>query len=114
MHQLFVLFCCSQFIIVGVVKDAPVYSKLQDDQIRLLDVIETINDTPCHKLLLPDVDLQERFEHSIEERERIKLVLNRCISLPPVSRPLAVGRQNIFNSSLYTDGVNSPQFQQRN
>jgi hypothetical protein len=83
---------CSQFIIVGVVRDTPAYSKLQDDQIRLLDVIETVNDTPCHKILLPDMDLQERFEHSVDERESIQLELNRCIALPPVSKPLSVGR----------------------
>ena len=82
----------TQFIIIGVVKDAPVYSKLQDDQIRLLDVIETVNGTPCHKILLPDMDLQERFEHSIDEREHVTLELNRCIALPPVSRPLSIGR----------------------
>ena len=68
------------------------YSKLQDDQIRLLDVIETVNDTPCHKLLLPDMDLQGRFEHSIDERESVKLELNRCIALPPVSKPLSFGK----------------------
>ena len=83
---------CTQFIIVGVVKEAPVYSKLQGNQIRLLDVIETVNDTPCHKLFLPNMDLQERFEHSIEERDRVKLVLNSCIALPPISSPLSFGR----------------------
>ena len=55
-------------------------------------MIETVNDTPCHKLLLPDMDLQERFEHSIDERETVKLELNHCIALPPVSQPLSTGR----------------------
>jgi hypothetical protein len=82
----------TQFIIVGVVKDASVYSKFQDDQIRLLDVIETVNDTPCDRIFLPNMDLQERFEHSIEEREHVTLKLNRCIALPPVSSALSFGR----------------------
>ena len=59
-------------------------------------MIETINDTPCDKLFLPHVDLQERFEHSIDDRGRIKLVLNHCIALPPISRPLAVGKLIFF------------------
>ena len=90
----------TQFIIVGVAKDTAVYSKLQDDQIRLLDVIETVNDTPCHRIFLSNMDPQERFEHSIEERGRVKLVLNRYIALPPVSRPVAVGRL-IFSDQEY-------------
>ena len=68
------------------------YTQVQGDQIRIFDVIETVNDTPCHKILLPEMDLQERFEHSIEERACVKLELNRCIALQPVSSPLAFGR----------------------
>ena len=85
------------------------YSKLQDDQIRLLDVIETVNGTPCHKLVLPDMDLQERFEHSIDEREHVTLELNRCIAIPPVSRPLSIGRLVNQIVIMFTD-INIPFF----
>ena len=81
-----------QFIVIGVVKDTPVYTQVRNDQIRIFDVIESVNDTPCHKIFLPGMDVQERFEHSIQERVCVKLELNHCITLPPVSSPLAFGK----------------------
>ena len=55
-------------------------------------MIETVNGTPCHELFIPDMGLQERFEHSVDKCERVKLELNHCIALPPVSKPLSIGR----------------------
>ena len=107
MHKININFTAPfvQFMIIGVVKDTSVYTQVQGDQIRIFDVIETVNDTPCHKIFLPGMDLQERFEHSIEERVRIKLELNRCIALQPISSPLAFGKLVDQKNHYYTPGT---------
>ena len=67
------------------------YSYLQSGELKLLDVIETVNDTPCGKIFAPDKDVQERFEHYIESKDSVRLSLNRSFSLPSISSPLAYG-----------------------
>ena len=81
-----------QFVIVGVVKDSKVYRKVQDDLIRMFDVIETVNDKPCGDLRIPETDIQESFEKFIKSKDTINLRLNRSIALPPVSSSLCDGR----------------------
>ena len=80
-----------QFMIVGVVKGSPVFNLVQSDQIKLLDVIESVNDTPCQNILSGDVDVQERFERYVEDRQSVKLILIHTTPLP-ISGPLAYGR----------------------
>ena len=82
----------TQFVIVCVVRDSLVYGSFQDDQLRLLDVIKTVNDKPCSSLHIPGMDLQDSFERAIEDREFVKLSIDRSIALPPFSSPLAFGR----------------------
>ena len=96
---------------MGVVKGSPVFNFVQSDQIKLLDVIETINDTPCRDILSGDVDLQERFEHYVEDKESVKLLLNHSFSLPPISGPLSHGKlhgcNSVSPSRLYYDDVHN-------
>lgn len=81
-----------QFVIVGVVQGSPSYIKWKNDNIRLLDIIETVNDTPCGKIFSSGTDLQERFEQYIENKDSIKLLLNHRASLPSVSNHLEYGK----------------------
>ena len=68
------------------------YSPLQDDKLRLLDVIKTVNDKQCRNLLLSGEDPQDSFETVIEDKEFARLSIDRSIALPPFSSPLAFGR----------------------
>ena len=77
---------------MGVVKESPVFNMVQSDQIKLLDVIETVNGTPCRKMLSGEEDLQVRFERYIEDKQSVELVINHSFSLPPISGPLCHGR----------------------
>ena len=67
------------------------YSHVQNGELRLLDVIETVNDTPCGKIFAPDQDVQERFERYIESMESVQLIINRTFSLPSIEGRLAYG-----------------------
>ena len=81
-----------QFVIVGVVRESLSYNKVKDGDIRLLDLIGTVNDTPCGKIFSPETDLQERFEQYVEGKDSIKLLLNHLSSLPSVSDSLKYGK----------------------
>ena len=74
-----------------MVADSAVYGYVQNDKLRLLDVIESINDTPCSKIFAPDQDVQERFERYIESMDSVRLSVDRTFSLQPISSPLAYG-----------------------
>ena len=78
-------------MIVGVVKGSPVFNFVKGNQIKLLDVIESVNDTPCRDILYHDMDLQECFDYYVEGIESVKLTLNHSMSLPPISGPLVYG-----------------------
>lgn len=88
-----------QFIIIGVVPDTAVYSNVQSGELRLLDVIETVNDTPIDKIFASDKDVQERFEHYIEGKDIVRLFVNHTSSLPSIAGPLSYGelRLSILN-----------------
>ena len=81
-----------QFVIVGIVRESLSYSKVKGGDIRLLDLIGTVNDTPCDKIFSPGADIQERFEQYIEGKDSIKLLLNHLSSLPSVSDSLKCGK----------------------
>ena len=66
---------------------------LQDDSLRMLDIIVAVDGKKCGDILVPEIDLQECFEYSIKDKTKVKLSLDRSIALPPVSRPLAFGRR---------------------
>ena len=74
-----------------MVADSTVYSRVQTGELSLLDVIETVNDTPCDKIFAPDQDVQERFERCIESMESVRLSVDRTFSLPSISSPFAYG-----------------------
>ena len=84
-----------QFILVGIVRESLVYNKVLSDEFRLLDVIETINDTNCGKIFPPGTDIQERFEAYLESKQSIRLSLNRPFSLPSISGPLGCGKWHV-------------------
>lgn len=68
------------------------YKKVQDDLIRMFDIIETVNDKQCADLRIPETDIQKSFEKFIKSEDSVKLCLNRSIALAPVSSPLSDGR----------------------
>ena len=76
-----------QFVIVGVVRESIAYSKIKSEEIKLLDVIESINDTDCGKIFTPalDADLQECFEHYVGDKDNLRLVINHSYSVPQIS-----------------------------
>lgn len=82
-----------QFVIVGAVKGSPAYSKLQDDEIRIFDVVETVNDNSCSNLLISNKDPQECFDRHLERQASVTMFITHSIALPPISNMLAFGER---------------------
>lgn len=82
----------TQIVIVGVFRVSRAYGALQGDQIRLLDVITSVNHKSFSDLVFPGMDIQDRFERTVESKDNVRLSIDRSIALPPVSSPLAKGR----------------------
>ena len=76
---------------IGAVKDSQAYSMMQEDSIRIFDVIESVNERSCSDLIVSTRDYQECFDMCLDYQVRVRMCINRSISLPPVSNTLDFG-----------------------
>ena len=67
---------------------------MEDDKIRIFDVIVSVNDKSADTLLSTSVykkEPQKCFDSHLESKTNIKLIVNRSMSLPPISNTLGFG-----------------------
>ena len=81
----------TQFLVVGILRWSPAYSKFQDGKIRIFDVIERVNDRLCSDLFILAKDPQLCFDQHLKDRASVDLCLSHSVSLPPISKQLTKG-----------------------
>ena len=85
MHILHIMFFFAQFVIVGIATEGPAYKKLQDGEMRLLDVITHVNDQEVKYLEKPFDEMMEwkttvslKMDHSIFSIVCSKTFFSNC------------------------------------
>ena len=67
------------------------YTLFQDDKLRLLDTITSVDGRMCSDMFLPGKDPQDCFEYAVNHRQVVNLNIDRSLSLPPASKSLSIG-----------------------
>ena len=78
-------------MIIGARRGTTAHTKLQEDKIRIFDVIDKVNDSTCSELHTPMTDPQQKFDQHLNKYAVVTLHLSHTVSLPSISRLLAKG-----------------------
>lgn len=79
-------------MITGIVCDSEATLKMQKNELRIFDVIETVNDRKCSDILESGKTPQECFDREIKIAPTVKLYVNCFFAIPPISDVLSHGK----------------------